>query len=71
MKVTSNKKITNTEPSIIKSNLQKLQIVKKVNKRGLSSILKRPQHHCVFFGGQRASGLRHRKRNAQIICIGS
>ncbi len=71
MKVTSSKKITNTEPSIIKSNLQKLQIVKKVNKRGLSITLKRPQHHCVFFGGQRALGLTHRKRNAQIICIGS
>jgi hypothetical protein len=32
MKVTSSKKVTNSEPSIVKSNLQKLQVVKKVTK---------------------------------------
>jgi hypothetical protein len=32
MKVTSNKKVTNSEPSIVKSNLQKLQSIKKVTK---------------------------------------
>jgi hypothetical protein len=32
MKVTSSKKESNSEPSIIKSNLQKLQAVKKVTK---------------------------------------
>jgi hypothetical protein len=32
MKVTSSKKVTNSEPSTIKSNLQKLQAIKKVTK---------------------------------------
>jgi hypothetical protein len=32
MKITSSKKVTNSEPSTIKSNLQKLQAVKKVIK---------------------------------------
>jgi hypothetical protein len=32
MKVTSSKKVTNNEPSTVKSNLQKLQAVKKVTK---------------------------------------
>jgi len=32
MKITSSKKITNNEPSIIKNNLQKLQAIKKVTK---------------------------------------
>jgi hypothetical protein len=32
MKVTSSKKITNSEPLIVKNNLQKLQAVKKVTK---------------------------------------
>jgi hypothetical protein len=32
MKVTSNKKVTNSEPSIVKSNLQNLQAIKKVTK---------------------------------------
>jgi hypothetical protein len=32
LKVTSSKKVTNSEPSIVKSNLQKLQAVKKVTK---------------------------------------
>jgi hypothetical protein len=32
MKVTISKKVTNTEPSTIKKNLQKLQAVKKVTK---------------------------------------
>jgi len=32
MKVTSNKKVTNTEPSTVKNNLKKLQVIKKVTK---------------------------------------
>jgi hypothetical protein len=32
MKVTINKKVTNNKPSTIKSNLQKLQVVKKITK---------------------------------------
>jgi hypothetical protein len=55
MKVTSNKKVTNTEPSAVKSNLKKLQVVKKVTKSEKSQqkkprhYTKKPQHHCVFF----------------------
>jgi len=33
MKVISSKKITNSEPLIVKSNSQKLQAVKKSNKK--------------------------------------
>jgi len=32
MKVISSKKVTNSEPSIVKSNLQKLQAIKKITK---------------------------------------
>ncbi len=32
MKVTSSKKVTNNEPSTLKSNLQKLQAIKKITK---------------------------------------
>jgi hypothetical protein len=32
MKITSSKKVTNSEPSTVKSNLQKLQAVKNVTK---------------------------------------
>jgi hypothetical protein len=32
MKVISSKKVTNSEPSTVKNNLQKLQAVKKVTK---------------------------------------
>jgi len=33
MKITSSKKVTNSEPLTIKNNLQKLQAVKKSNKK--------------------------------------
>jgi len=32
MKVTNNKKVTNSEPSTVKNNLQKLQAIKKAQK---------------------------------------
>jgi hypothetical protein len=32
MKITSSKKVTNSAPSTVKNNLQKLQAVKKVTK---------------------------------------
>jgi hypothetical protein len=44
MKVTISKKVTNSEPSTIKSNLQKLQAVKKVTK-----VTKTTCHYGVFF----------------------
>ncbi len=65
MKVTNSKKVTNTEPSTVKSNFKKLQIVKKVTKseksqqKGPQHYIKRPQHHCVFLvvKGPQASGI--------------
>jgi len=51
MKVTINKKVTNSEPSIVKNNLQKLQAVKKSNKsnKKWKRSTKTAYHYGVFF----------------------
>ncbi len=58
MKVTNSKKVTNSEPSTIKSNLQKLQAIKKVTKNNKKwkrstktacHYLKTTCHYGLFF----------------------
>jgi hypothetical protein len=45
MKVISSKKITNSEPSTVQNNLQKLQAVKKVNKITKNEKIKKTACH--------------------------
>jgi hypothetical protein len=79
MKVTSSKKVTNSEPLTIKSNLQKLQAIKKVRKsnKKMKKVNKKSLPLRVYslplqalFCGQIASSLRPYGRSGQIICIG-